>query len=324
MLASCLDQIEDDRDLVASAKCLVQARHKANLSTCRHDFEQGRAADKSTDIPAFITISGSEEEDSLKNHDYEGKSVKKHHQMGTKGKTSHPSRLGFENKFLKRSPSETSVQFSQFSNILNLNHMKNLISHNFDPFKYLTGFISNSLNQQKFHTSKSMHLNRLLPIDKKSGQVNLMPTKHLMGENESSETLYLIENEIKGTKNLVGQSSNSLYYEKFGRTTSEREHSEKSEMVENTDLPPESRSSRKSNWYFFVPRSSSEQEEELYSNSNLSKFREKKLWQRWRRSYRLITNHVMKSDHLIVDVGDYISLAIFHTIYIFHIILLYQ
>ncbi|VBB32027.1 unnamed protein product, partial [Acanthocheilonema viteae] len=277
MLASCLDQIEDDRDLVASAKCLVQARRRRYFSTCREDFQQGQASNESSDTPAFITISDSEkkEEVPFKNRDYKKKNMGRHHQTVTREETFHISRSGFENKPSKRHSS--SKQFLRFSNILDFNHMKNFTPHNFNAFKHLTDpiSVSESSNQQKFRISKETYLNRLLPVDKKSGHLTSMLKKHSTGKNETSETLYLIENEIKRSTNHIGQSPNFSHYQKNGRT---EKHSKKPELVKKINLPERSRNFKKSD-------------------------RKKKLWQRRRRSYRLITNRAMKSDHLIIDVG---------------------
>ncbi|EJD76053.1 hypothetical protein LOAG_16939 [Loa loa] len=315
MLALCLDQIKDDHDLVAGAKCLIQARHKAHFSTCGQDFKHDRGADKSSDTPAFITSSDFEEEEFLKNHDCERKKVKKYHRMSTRGKTSYPSHLGSENKFSKRDPAEASIQFSRFSNILHLTHVKNFTPHNFNTFEHLSRPIplSDSPNQQKLRMSREVYLNRLLlPIDRESGDIHLTPRKNLTRKNGSFETSYLIENEIRRTTKLVGQSSNSLHYEKGKSTRSKRKNSEKSELVTNINLPAKSKNFRKSDEYYSIFNSSSERSEELYLDSVQSKIRKKKLWQRWRRSYRLITNHVMKSDHLIVDASDlqFVTLSI--------------
>ncbi|KAL3994245.1 Moulting cycle family protein [Acanthocheilonema viteae] len=301
MLASCLDQIEDDRDLVASAKCLVQARRRRYFSTCREDFQQGQASNESSDTPAFITISDSEkkEEVPFKNRDYKKKNMGRHHQTVTREETFHISRSGFENKPSKRHSS--SKQFLRFSNILDFNHLKNFTPHNFNAFKHLTDpiSVSESSNQQKFRISKETYLNRLLPVDKKSGHLTSMLKKHSTGKNETSETLYLIENEIKRSTNHIGQSPNFSHYQKNGRT---EKHSKKPELVKKINLPERSRNFKKSDRYLVVPNNSVLQRGKLYSSSFLPKFSKKKLWQRRRRSYRLITNRAMKSDHLIIDV----------------------
>ncbi|CAG9534718.1 unnamed protein product [Cercopithifilaria johnstoni] len=310
MLALCLDKIADDRDLVASAKCLVQGRQRPYFNTCKQDLEQGQATDQSADTPAFITINDSknEEEESFENHDYERKSVGRYHRTNTREKISHTSRSAFENKSPNRHSLQPSIQFSGFSNIPD--YKKNFTPHIFSTSKHLTVPISTSDPSRIF---RAIYLNQLLSVDKKSRHINLIPRKHSIGENKTSKTLYLIENETRGSRKFVGQSSNSSHYEKVGRKKWERGHSKKSELVKNINLLERFRNFGKNDWYVAVSsNSSSKQSEKLYLNSVPSKFREKKLLQRQRRSYRLITNHVIKSDHLIVDVKQVNKMPAMH------------
>uniref|UniRef100_A0A0R3S731 CCHC-type domain-containing protein n=1 Tax=Elaeophora elaphi TaxID=1147741 RepID=A0A0R3S731_9BILA len=301
MLASCLDEIEDDRDLIAGAKCLVQVRHKAYFNSCEQDAEHScdRATDQSVDTPAFITVSDSEEGKSFKSYD-ERKNVKRYRRRTNRREKTHASRSGFDNESPKGHPPEASTQ-----NILDLNNTKNFILHNLTTYKHLTYsvLVSNSSNQQKPMMFSKVHLNSLLSINKKSGYVNLMPSKHSIGQNEISQPLLLAQNEIRENRNVAEQSSNSSHHEKIGEMEWKREDLKKQKLVENTNLPMRSRNFRKSDWYFSVPSSfSSEQSGKLYFNPILSKHRKTKLWRRRRRSYRLITNSVIKSDHLIIDV----------------------
>lgn len=312
MLASCLDEIEDDRDLVASAKCLVKARCIAHFSTCRQDFEQGQTTDKSNDTPAFITINDSEKEEqeySFKNRDHEKRNIERYNQLSAREKN-HISHSRFETKSFQRySPKALS---SGFSSILNLNHLKNFTPHDFSAFKYLTdsASVSNSSNQERSPMSR-----KLPSIDQKSGRVNLTPRKRSTRKNKTSETLYLIENEIKKSTNFVWQPFNSPHYEKVEKMEWEKKHSRKSELIKNVNLPESTIDFRKSDWYAAVPSSYiSEQNQKSCLNFIHSKLKKKKIWQRRRRSYGPITNHVMKSDHLIVDVSDCISFIILQTI----------
>ncbi|VDM21156.1 unnamed protein product [Wuchereria bancrofti] len=296
MLALCLDQIKDDRDLTASAKCLVQARHERHFNTYRQEFELGQSTDKSANTLAFITANDYEEEKSSKNHNY----AERYHRMNTKEKISPSSHSGFENKFLKRDPPKIFIQFPRFSNI---NHTKNFIPHNLNTSKHLVGSIpiSDSSNQQKSWLSRELCLKRLLlSTDKKSGQINLVPRKYSTGENEI----------FRHITNFLRQSSNSSHHKKF-RSTKLEKHSGKLGLVKNKNLPVRSIKFRKSDLHLFASSSSSEQNEN--SNSILSKFRKKKIWQRRRRrSYRLITSHVMKSDHLIIDVKQVDKMPAMH------------
>ncbi|VDK71597.1 unnamed protein product, partial [Onchocerca ochengi] len=317
-LASCLDQIEDERDLVAGAKCLLQTRHEVHFRISRQDFEQSQTFDKAADTTAFITTNDFEEEKSLKNYGYERKNVEKYHGMGTKEKTPQPSRYGFENKFLKPHPPKSSTQFSGFSNILNLNHMRNFIpyiSHTFEQLINSTS-ISDLPRQKKRRMSRQVYLNQLVLTNKKSRHVHLIPEEHSVEGNKTSETSYLIENEIKEISNLAGQSFNPSHYVKIGRTRLEKQHSKKSRSDKNTDLSAKYRDFRKdlrkNDWHDSVFDNSSEQSEILYSNSILTKFLKKKQRQRRHGPYRLIANHIMKSDRLIVDVKQIDKMPTMH------------
>lgn len=85
MLASCLDQIEDERDLAAGAKCLIQARHEASKSD-RGRQKSGRghkaselgksrqkprknSESKDSSTLAFVIANDSAEDAVLENHD---------------------------------------------------------------------------------------------------------------------------------------------------------------------------------------------------------------------------------------------------------------
>ncbi|MCP9261547.1 MLt-TeN (Mlt-10) related [Dirofilaria immitis] len=215
-LALCLDQIEDEHDLVAGAKCLLQARHEVHFRTYRQDFEEGQTPDKIDVTSAFITTS-SEEEESLKNYDYKRKNVERYDEMGARETASHPPHSGFENKFLLHPP-EASTHFSGFPNILDLNHMKNLIPYTSHTFEHLINstLISDLPHQQKLWVSRQMYLNQLLLTNNKSDHI-LMPEENSNEGSETSETSYLIENEIKKTSSLVGQSFNPSHHKKMSR-----------------------------------------------------------------------------------------------------------
>ncbi|KAM3719581.1 Serum response factor-binding protein [Dirofilaria immitis] len=304
-LALCLDQIEDEHDLVAGAKCLLQARHEVHFRTYRQDFEEGQTPDKIDVTSAFITTS-SEEEESLKNYDYKRKNVERYDEMGARETASHPPHSGFENKFLLHPP-EASTHFSGFPNILDLNHMKNLIPYTSHTFEHLINstLISDLPHQQKLWVSRQMYLNQLLLTNNKSDHI-LMPEENSNEGSETSETSYLIENEIKKTSSLVGQSFNPSHHKKVRRMRSEMQHLKKSRLNKNIDISARHRNFRKnlrkSEWHDSVSINSSEQNKKLYSNSILTKFPKKKLWQRQHRSYRFIADHIMKSEHLTVDV----------------------
>ncbi|VDN94701.1 unnamed protein product [Brugia pahangi] len=299
MLALCLDQIKDDRDLIASAKCLMQVRHERHFNSYRQKFELNQSIDKSANNTlTFITTNDYEEEKSSKNHNY----AERYNRMSAKENFSHSSHSGFENKFLKRDQPKTFIQFSRFSNISHFNHTTNFIAHNLNTFEHLTETIpiSDSSNQQKSRLSREVSLKRLLSTDNKSGQIHQVPRKYSAEENEISGQI----------TNFVGQSSHSSNYKKFNSMKLEK-HSEKLELIKNKNFPVRFINFRKSDLHdLFASSNSSEQSKKLSSNSILSKFRKKKLWQRRRRSYRLITNHAIKSDNLIIDVSDYISFSI--------------
>ncbi|VDO33455.1 unnamed protein product [Onchocerca flexuosa] len=318
-LASCLDQIEDERDLVTGAKCLLQTRHEVHFKISGQDFEQDQTPDKSAEASAFITTNDFEEKKSLKNYDYERKNIKKYHGMGgTKEKTPQPSRYGLEKKLLKPHPLKSSTQFSGFSSILDLNHMSNFIPYASHSFKHLIDYISvpDLLHQKKPRMSRQVYLNKLKLTDQKSRYMHLMPEEHSLEGNEISETSYLIENEIKEISNLVGQSSNPSHNGKIGRTRLEKQYSKKSRSGKNMDLSPKYRNFRKdlrkNDWHNSVFINSSEQSKKLYSNSILTESLKKKLRQRRHGPYRLIANHVMKSDHLIVDVKQVDKMPAMH------------
>lgn len=305
MLASCLNQIEDDRDLVASAKCLIQSRHRI------------RKTDQSAETQSFITINDSGKKDDneklFKSDDYGRKNVAEYHRMNATEKI-HISPPEIRNKFPMQHSFKTSVQSSESSNILYPNHIKNFTLDNFSTFKHST--IHTSVSHSS-NLSRKVYLNRLIPFDRKSMHINLMPTKHSTEENETFKTLHSIEDEIEESTNITEQSFNSPDYEKVNR---KGKHRKKSELVENINLPEKVRNFQRNDWYVAAPSSSSsEHSQKLHSTSILSKFGIKKPQKRQRRSYRLITNHVMKSDHLIVDVSDYSNFIIFHTFHIIHI-----
>ncbi|KAK6103124.1 Moulting cycle family protein [Brugia pahangi] len=301
MLALCLDQIKDDRDLIASAKCLMQVRHERHFNTHRQKFELNQSIDKSANNTlTFITTNDYEEEKSSKNHNY----AERYNRMSAKEKFSHSSHSGFENKFLKRDQPKTFIQFSRFSNISHFNHTTNFIAYNLNTFEHLieTIPISDSSNQQKSRLSREVYLKRLLSTDNKSGQIHQVPRKYSAEENEISGQI----------TNFVGQSSHSSNYKKFNSMKLEK-HSGKLELIKNKNFPVRFINFRKSDLHdLFASSNSSEQSKKLSSNSILSKIRKKKLWQRRRRSYRLITNHAIKSDNLIIDVKQVDKMPAMH------------
>lgn len=114
MLTACLDQIKDDHNLVAGAKCLVQTRHTAHSSFSSQNFERGQAANKSPNIASFITSDGSKEKDCLENQGY-GKNP---HRMSKRAKTDQSIS---QNELSKRPRHAATAKFFEILNINILN-----------------------------------------------------------------------------------------------------------------------------------------------------------------------------------------------------------
>uniref|UniRef100_A0A915PNR8 DEP domain-containing protein n=1 Tax=Setaria digitata TaxID=48799 RepID=A0A915PNR8_9BILA len=284
ILALCLDEIEDEHDLAAGAKCLVQVRQKAYSS---QDSEQNQDHAMLTDTPAFITATDSTEElESLTNHGYRRENIRSYRRMNVKEEISHP--------FHSESESNFAMQHDTLSE-----------SQNF------TSNTSQTISNFKVSGQRKsgIILNKLLPSAWKSTDLHLASRKQLAGGSESFQISYLIENEIKESLKL---SNSSLH----GPTEmSETEDRRKLKLGRDTNLSVRSSelceaNTQKSGCYNSAPASLFVQNEKFNQNFIPLGFLDGKRRRRRRDVHRLIANHVFKSDHLIVDISKFINVML--------------